>query len=148
MENKIFVDTSPIIYLLDEKSPLRPTAEQIFSRLLNRQAEFVTSTITCMEYLVFPYRTNNKQAINIFWEFLDACGIKIHEIDEFTAVKAAQIRASHAYFKTADSLQLATACVTGCDLFLTNDKQLRQFEELHCVILEDLNEEFFRRQQP
>ena len=70
MENKIFVDTSPIIYLLDEKSPLRPKAEQLFSQFLNSQDKLVTSTITCMEYLVFPYRTNNELAINMFGNFL------------------------------------------------------------------------------
>ena len=137
MASKIFIDTSPIIYLFDEKSPLRPKAEQIFSAALNRQDMLVTSTITCMEYLVFPYRTNNTTAINIFLQFLTDCGVKIHQIDTFTAVKAVQIRATYPYFKTADSLQLAAACITGCDLFLTNDKQLRQFEELHCVTLED-----------
>ena len=137
MGNKIFVDTSPIIYLLDEKSPLRLKAEQIFSKYLSAQDMLFTSTITCMEYLVFPYRTNNGQAINIFWEFLGDCGVKVCQIDELTAVKAAKIRAKYPYFKTADSLQLATACVTGCNLFLTNDKQLRQFNEISCVILEE-----------
>ncbi len=140
MENKIFVDTSPIIYLLDEKSPLRSKAEQIFSRFLNSQDKLVTSTITCMEYLVFPYRTNNESAINIFWKFLTECGVRIHKIDEFTAIKAAQIRARYPYFKTADSLQLAAACVCGCNLFLTNDKQLRQFNEIACVILEEFTD--------
>ena len=140
MENKIFVDTSPIIYLLDEKSPLRPKAEQLFSQFLNSQDKLVTSTITCMEYLVFPYRTNNELAINIFWQFLAECGVKVNKIDEYTAVKAAQIRARYPYFKTADSLQLATACVSGCNLFLTNDKQLRQFKEVDCVILEEFKD--------
>ncbi len=140
MGNKIFVDTSPIIYLLDEKSPLRPKAEQIFSRVLNAQDKLVTSTITCMEYLVFPYRTNNEPAINIFWKFLADCGVYVHTIDRLTAVKAAQIRARYPYFKTADSLQLATACVSGCNLFLTNDKQLRQFNEIACVILEEFTD--------
>jgi len=37
-----------------------------------------------------------------------------------------------------DALQLATACVIGCDLFLTNDKQLRQFREIKCITLDEL----------
>ena len=36
-----------------------------------------------------------------------------------------------------DSLQLAVAVCTGCDTFLTNDKQLRQFREINCVTVED-----------
>ena len=139
MATKIFIDTSPIIYLLDEKSPLRSKAEQIFSSLLNSQSPLVTSTITCMEYLIFPYRTNNNPAIKIFWEFLRECNVNIHKIDEITAIKATQIRVSYPHFKTADSLRLAAACVNGCELFLTNDKQLRQFVSLDCVILEDFH---------
>ena len=92
-----------------------------------------------MEYLVFPYRTNNAPAIKIFWSFLRDCGVNIHKIDEITAIKAAQIRATYSSFKTADSLQLASACINGCELFLTNDKQLRQFVSLDCVILEDFH---------
>lgn len=37
-----------------------------------------------------------------------------------------------------DALQLSTACLTGCDLFLTNDKQLRQFTEIKCITIDDL----------
>jgi len=37
-----------------------------------------------------------------------------------------------------DALQLATANAMGCDLFLTNDKQLRQFQRLKCVLVDDL----------
>ncbi len=37
-----------------------------------------------------------------------------------------------------DALQLATACIMGCDLFLTNDKQLRQFKEIKCVTVGEL----------
>lgn len=40
-------------------------------------------------------------------------------------------------FKTMDCLQLATACIRGCDLFLTNDKQLRQFREIKCIVVDE-----------
>lgn len=37
-----------------------------------------------------------------------------------------------------DAIQLAVACLEGCDLFLTNDKQLRQFKEIKCITVEEL----------
>ena len=40
-------------------------------------------------------------------------------------------------FKTMDSLQLAVAVLHGCDSFLTNDKQLKQFQEMNCVTVEE-----------
>lgn len=36
------------------------------------------------------------------------------------------------------SLRWETACLTGCDLFLTNDKQLRQFREIKCITVDEL----------
>ena len=47
------------------------------------------------------------------------------------------IRAQYKHFKAMDSLQLATAIESGCDLFLTNDNQLKQFSEIKCVTVED-----------
>lgn len=53
------------------------------------------------------------------------------------AEKAAQIRVEYRDFKAMDALQLAAAICTGCDTFLTNDKQLKQFTGLHCVTVEE-----------
>ena len=137
---KIFVDTSPIIYLLDKKSPFCSKMEKIFDFVLNQtSADVVTSSITCTEYLVYPYRTNNLKAEKAFWKFLDECQIDIRNIDITTATKAAEIRAEYPHFKTPDALQLAAAVINGCDLFLTNDKQLKNFKEISCVTVEEWN---------
>lgn len=61
--------------------------------------------------------------------------IEISNIDREIAEKAAEIRAEYKGFKAMDALQLATACLTGCGLFLTNDKQLRQFREMKCITI-------------
>ena len=76
--------------------------------------------------------------IDAFYSFIDGMDIKIRSIDKEIAEKAAKIRAEYRFFKTMDALQLATACITGCDLFLTNDKQLRQFREIKCITVEEL----------
>lgn len=41
-------------------------------------------------------------------------------------------------FKAMDALQIATAIVSGCDMFFTNDKKLRQEKELPCMTMDDL----------
>ena len=48
------------------------------------------------------------------------------------------IRAEYKFFKSMDALQLATACINKCDLFLTNDKQLKQFKEIKCVTVDQV----------
>jgi predicted nucleic acid-binding protein len=65
-------------------------------------------------------------------------GIKVIEINKEIAEKSASIKSQYKFFKTADSLQLATALVHNCELFITNDKQLRQFSDIETLILDDL----------
>lgn len=64
--------------------------------------------------------------------------MEIIEVNQEIAKKAAQIRAEYKGFKAMDALQLATACLSKCDLFLTNDKQLCQFKEIKCITVEEL----------
>lgn len=100
--------------------------------------DFVTSAITVTEYLTYPYRQDDLKLINAFYSFVDSMDIQICNIDKRIAEKAAQIRAEYKFFKTMDALQLATACIMNCDLFLTNDKQLKQFKEIKCITVDEL----------
>lgn len=135
---KVFLDTAPIIYFLDMDVNYAEKVEKLFSDLLEAESQMITSTITCTEYLTYPYRTGNSEKIDAFYEFLSDCDIPMCPIDIDIAKKAAQIRAEYKDFKMMDCLQLATACVQECDLFLTNDKQLRQFREIKCVTMDEL----------
>ena len=116
---KIFLDTSPIVYYLEN-------------------SDYITSTVTMTEYLTYPYQQNNLRLINAFYDFIDGMEIEVRNIDKIIAKKAAQIRAKYRFFKTMDALQLATACLSGCDLFLTNDRQLKQFTEIECILVAEL----------
>lgn len=112
--------------------------EQIFEKILDKKRILLTSAITCTEYLTIPYRTQNTEKINVFFEFLSDCNVQIRSIDVDIAKMAAQIRAKYKDFKTMDCLQLATAYLAECDLFLTNDRQLRQFDEMKCSTVEEI----------
>lgn len=101
--------------------------------------DYVTSAVTVTEYLTYPYQQNNVNMIDAFYAFIDGMDIGIKSIDKAIAEKAAKIRAEYKFFKTMDALQLATACLSKCDLFLTNDKQLKQFKEIKCIIVEELD---------
>ncbi|MBP5448596.1 MAG: PIN domain-containing protein, partial [Spirochaetales bacterium] len=45
-------------------------------------------------------------------------------------------------FKALDAIHLATAELAGCDLFLTNDYQLRQIKSLKVMTADDLKSLF------
>ncbi|MBQ6350682.1 MAG: type II toxin-antitoxin system VapC family toxin [Methanobrevibacter sp.] len=137
--NKVFVDTTPIIYFLDQDPNFGDKAKAIFTEILSTGKQIFTSTVTCTEYLVYPYRTGNQEKIDVFFEFVQNEEIPLVPLTVNVAERAAKIRALYAGFKAMDAVQLATAVETGCDIFLTNDKQLKQFREVTCVTVEEWN---------
>ncbi len=135
--NKVFLDTTPLIYFLDSDINFGEKTKLILEEVISEGKEIFTSAITCMEYMVYPYRTGNQDKIDAFFEFTGDCGIPIKAVDVEIARVAAAIRAEYKDFKAMDSIQLAVALQSGCDLFLTNDNQLRQFKQLRCVTVEE-----------
>lgn len=137
----IFVDTAPFIYFI-EKNEDNPRyfdkVKSFFDECYYDDAEFVTSVITVEEYLVFPYRIHSQGHVDMFEKLLNTLDFSLVVIDEAVAKKAATIRAEYKAFKAMDALQLAAAVLSGCDLFLTNDRQLKQFGEIRCLTVEEL----------
>ena len=138
---KVFIDTAPFIYFIesdDNNLQYHEKVKDFFRYGYDNDKEFVTSVITMEEYFVFPYRNREYSFIDMFNRLVVTTNMEIVEIDQEIAKKAAQIRAEHKGFKAMDALQLAVDCLSKCDLFLTNDKQLRQFKEIICVTVEEL----------
>lgn len=123
--------------MLDNDKNFGEKTAEIFSQLSERNVKFFSSVITIEEYLVYPYRKNNELMIKNFWDLVTENKIILYSINWSEANKAAKIRAEYKFFKPMDALQLAVATLHGCDLFLTNDKQLKQFQEISCVTVEE-----------
>lgn len=114
-----------MIYFLDENSIFKPKMDKIFYAILNSKIQFITSAITVEEFMVMPYRNENSAAINGFHKFIDENKIPVLKIDTRIAVQAAKIHAEYVHFKTMGAIQLSVAVCSGCDVFLTNDRQLK-----------------------
>lgn len=135
---RVFIDTAPIIYYLENNAQYKELMKGFFLKCAERNIKIVTSTITIEEYLVFPYYSGKMELADNFKRFLKFMDIEIIKIDSAIAEQGAKIRAKYRNFKAMDALQIATAIVGECDMFFTNDKQLRQEKELPCMTMEDL----------
>ena len=134
--NRIFLDTAPIIYYTENKPVYFELMDSFFTRYI--YSDYISSTITIAEYFPIPYRhANCDELITNFYKVANHIGITFLEITREIAMKSAQIRAKYKSFKSMDSLQLACAIVSGCDVFLTNDRQLRQITEIQCILLDE-----------
>lgn len=138
LAEKIFIDTNPLIYLIGGQEPFYSKVLYFMKDCILKDAEFYTSTITDAEFLVKPFADKNSEDVEKYKLFLKKLGFLKCFISEQIAEKAALIRANYPYIKLADALQLASSIDCGCDVFLTNDKQLKQISEAHVLYLSDL----------
>lgn len=135
---RVFIDTAPIIYFLENSSLYVESMEKFFTRCMKEHIQIVTSAITVEEYLVLPYSNGKMEYVDNFKRFIEYMDIEVADIDSTIAEQGAKIRGQYKNFKAMDALQIATAIVKKCDMFFTNDKQLLQEQEVPCMTMEDI----------
>lgn len=138
MSCRVYFDTAPIIYFLENRPRWYGKIESFLYEGIQQGVQFVTSVITNIEYLVVPTRDLNLLAINNYWDFLRLLDVQVLQIDREIAEIAVRLRARYAGLKTADGIQLAACLHSGCDVFLTNDRQLLQVKEAPVKLVEEL----------
>lgn len=131
--NKIFIDTNIFIYFVNRVSEYYESINSILEREYNNGSYFYTSTITKTEFYLRPLRENDRRTIVCFNEMLKDLQFEVNNIDSSIAVEAAYIRTKYSQLKLADSLQIASAIVNGCDKFLTNDKRLNKIAGIEFI---------------
>lgn len=136
---KIFLDTAPVIYYLEGIQPYYSIIRDIIFGGLKSGAGFYTSTVTNTEYLVVPFREKNLLKIGNFETFKKLLTVNVTDIDDKISITAAKIRAAYSSIKGMDALQVAACIETGCDVFVTNDKQLLHISEINPVLISGEN---------
>jgi len=133
---KIFLDTAPLIYFIEEESSVLPLLNNLF--ISQNNCYFITSVITLSEVLVMPLRAGNSLLADKYNDILTMSeNVDILDINIEIAKEAAKIRANYS-FKTPDAIQLATAKYCLADYFLTNDFRLKTYKDLNIITLTDL----------
>lgn len=119
---RVFIDTAPIIYFLENSLLYMESMEKFFSRCVKEHIQIVTSTLTIEEYLVLPYSDGKMEYVENFKRFIEYMNIEVVDIDAAIAEQGAKIRGQYKNFKAMDALQIAAAVAKKCDMFFTNDK--------------------------
>jgi predicted nucleic acid-binding protein len=128
---RIYLDASPVIYLVEKVAPYAAT---LLTRLSAAGVVLVASELTRLEVLVKPLKKGDAALQTDFEAFFTT---QVSELIPFTRPvfdRALQIRADHG-FKTPDALHLAAAVEGACNLFLTNDAQLKAFPDLTVEVI-------------
>lgn len=135
---RIFLDTPPVVYLVEANPEFGGLVQEVFQTMEQREITTVASPVTLAECLVLPFRSQQALAEQSFRALLtEAEGMSFVDIDAAIGVKAAVLRAKYG-LKLPDALQVAVAVCSGCNGFLTNDRALKSVEELNVIVLRDL----------
>ena len=133
----IGIDTPLFIYAVEDHPQYASLAQTIIDHVDGGGSRGVSSAVSLMEIAVKPLR---EQQLEIALKYL----LVIESIENFVlfpilladAWRAGVLRASNT-LRPADALQLATCIGAGATLFVTNDRRLRQINEIDVLVLDD-----------
>ena len=127
-----YLDSAPIIYLVEKAMPFYERASE---RLRKPEILLATSMLSCLETRVKPLREKNQEGLQQFEDFFNSKIILEIGISREVIDKATELRAKY-NFKTPDSIHLAAAITSACDVFFTNDHRLDRCTEIKIETLE------------
>jgi uncharacterized protein len=128
---RVYLDSSPIIYLVEGIAPYAATLE---ARLARLQATLVCSELSRLECRVRPIRDKEDALLAAFDSYFADIVEDVIPLSRQVIDRATQLRARYC-LRTPDAIHLAAAIVGDCDAFLTNDYRLAQCAEIPIEVI-------------
>ena len=135
--DKIYLDTAPLVYFIEGHPQFSVAVETYLADAISENASFCMSTVSYMEFSVYPERANRQDLITQLDELIVNLSIPIQVIDLSIAKLAAKLRAKYSFLKGMDAIQLAAALTNQCTHFFTNDKKLIKIIEIEIVLVSE-----------
>src|SRR3989338_2582930 len=134
--NKISLDSNIILYYLHQDKNFGKQSFDLLAAIKNKNK--VISTLIYAESFVYIFEQNDESLEKKQLRALE----KIPKLQIVAPTKkicllAAQLRAAYR-LKTPDAIHLATAIDSDCDIFITNDDNLKKVQEINVLTLADL----------
>lgn len=140
-----YLDTVIVIYAVEGNPADRERALIHLASLEQAGHLFAISELTRTECLVPVFGPCGGQRLSDFFRFFHGPNLRTVDLTAATFARAGGIRGGHTYpvvppappkrYGLADTLHLATAIESGCDVFLTNDSQLSNFPDITVEVL-------------
>lgn len=123
--SRVFWDTNLFIYLLEGHGQRSQSVADLRERMLQRNDQLCTSTLTLGEVLVKPTEREDEALRRSYLDALSRSVVLI-PFDRAAALAYARIRGDRV-IKAPDAIQLACAGTAQVDLFITNDDRLSRY---------------------
>ena len=136
-EKTVGLDTAPLIYFIEENTTYIETVKPFFEAMDRGKFLVVTSTVTLLEVLVHPLRSNNSELAGEYRDILLNSRLMMLEVSSTIAEQASRLRAVH-NIRTPDAIQISAALEVGATHFFTNDIRLPEIPSLQILSLDSL----------
>jgi predicted nucleic acid-binding protein len=135
---RLGIDSAPIIYFVEEHPTYDACLLQIFQQIANGSITGITSVVSLCEVLVQPVKKGDTRLQQSYREVMEGSAhFEVLALESRHAEKAAELRARYG-LRTPDALQIATAILSGCEAFLTNDTNLKRVQTLRILVLDEI----------
>lgn len=128
---RVYMDTSPIIFLVEGIEPLATAAQ---NRLSGPDTHQICSDLSRLECRIKPMRDGDTSLLADYDEYFDMSASEVLPLTREVIDRATALRAKYG-FKTPDALHLAAAIAGYCDVFLTNDHRLDQCTDIQVEVI-------------
>jgi len=134
----IYLDTSPVIYSVEKIEPYHSLLQPMWLAAQTGDFILVSSELLLLETLVKPLQDADMVLEQSFRDLLiTSSEMQLIPISLPILETATRLRAT-TRIKTPDAIHAATALMSGCILFITNDKGFRRVPSLSVVVLSDM----------
>ena len=135
----VYLDTNVIIYVVEGFSDVAAQIRSLLSAMDDAEIVALTSELTIAEVLAKPFKDENETVQQAYKTFLMPTPmLQLAPATRDVLEEAARVRAT-THLKLPDAIHLATAKLSGCDSFLTNDDLFKRVEERNIKILSEMN---------
>ena len=122
---RTYLDTNALIAILEKEGDLDQAQRAFVGEIEEGGVEAVTSELTLAECLVKPIAERDEALVRAYLSLLaaDSPFLRVSTVSRPVLLEAARIRAGTGV-KLPDAIHVATADVSGCEVFVSNDRRL------------------------
>ncbi|MCY0147770.1 PIN domain-containing protein [Hoeflea sp. G2-23] len=122
---RVYLDTNALIGIIENADELDKAQDVLVEEINDGRLEAVTSELTLAECLVKPIADRDESLVRVYLSLLatDSKFMRVTPISRDIILEAARVRAG-ARVKLPDAIHVATAKISHCDEFVSNDRRL------------------------
>lgn len=138
LTGRVYLDTNVFVYALEGYDEFRQVLTALFQRIDHGALQAITSELTLAEVLVKPLLDRSQERETAYHQVLRSSStLQVVPITREVLVTAARLRAEQG-LKLPDAIHAATAQLTNCQQFLTNDTRFKNLPGLPVLLLSQL----------